>query len=247
MRGSAGLARGVCALHQAHEVNRSGVVAHALLAGGLALVLLARRAEAAPPDGNAREREQSSVEFAFGFTGGTVSVGAARFHASGVNGAYVRASGAELGSTQPFVLGAAAHGLYFPTTRFAFGLYADGAVGPGGSTVSPTVAAAMPTYVSTLTVGPGAEVVVLEGRTSLRLGAVFGLRASSITLDAKDYRNANGHPGSASAADLFVSPRVTLMHRWGDLSNVGMYLGLDVVKSDVLAPGFGAGFVVAIR
>ncbi len=213
-----------------------------------------RTAEAAPPDGRtgaqttAREREQSSVELAFGFIGGTVSVGAARFRASGVNGAYVRASGAELGSTQPLVLGAAAHGLYFPTRRFALGLYAEGAVGPGGgSPVSPTVAAASPTYVSTLSFGPGAEVVVLEGRTSLRLGAVFGLRASSITLDAKDFRNASGHAGSAAAADFFVSPRVTLMHRWGDLSNVGVYLGLEVVKSDVLAPGLGAGFVVAIR
>ena len=180
-------------MHRAHEVNRTGVVAHLLLAG-LALVLPARSAEAAPPDANAREREQGAGELAFGFTGGTVSVGAATFHASGVNGAYLRASGADLGSTQPFVLGAAGHGLYFPTRRF-----------------------------------------------------VFGLRASGITLDAKDFRHGSGHPGSASAADLFVSPRVTLMHRWGDLSNVGMYLGLDVVKSDVLAPGVVAGLVVAIR
>ena len=227
-----------------------------LLLGGLTATIPARADKAAPAgDGRAAPgvataagpREQGAVELALALTAGTVSVGAATFRGSGVNGATVRTSGADLGCTQPFVMGVAAHGLYFPTRRFAFGLYADGAFGPGGSPVSPAAAAVMPSYVSTLSFGPGAEVVVLDGRTSLRLGTVFGLRASSITLNARDFRNASGHPGSASAAAFFVSPRVTLMHRAGDLSNVGMYVGLDVVSSDVLAPGFGAGLLVAIR
>ena len=223
------------------------------IAASLVATTLAFNAHAETDDDDAspiveRPRAQHhAFELAAGLIASVSPVGTQTFHGSGVNGARVEAKGADLGYSRPLLMGFAFHGLYFPTPDFALGFAASGALAWGGESQSEVAAEVEPHGLTVVTFGPTAQFVLLDGPTSVRLGATTGLRGVSISIGAPEYRHANGRLGSAAAAELFVSPVVTVMQSVGRFAEIGASAGIEVDGSHVFAPTWTMGLIAAIR
>jgi len=222
------------------------------MASGLLAVLLCvpALAHAEDDDGEAREAKRSGerpFEVGLTFLGGMPAVGRSTFHASGVNGASIDASGQDLGYVRPLAFGLGGYGLYFPTRDLALGFFGSGTFTWGGASGSAAATAGQPGTLSMIDVGPDAELVLVHGRTSLRVGAALGLRAASVDLHAPDFEKSNGRPGSAFAADFFVWPHVTLMQRFDRYGEAGMFTGIELASAEWGAPAWNAGLVLALR